>query len=198
MKNNNETTRYIVESKRKNSAPGLPGAVSCSQWQVVQRYTRPIVYLAADVAIGTISLSLGRPLSFDIVRKIMLEKVVALSSVISMVCVVILLYATSPSSIGPLGIFILFILMYTSILGVLTFSLFFASKVIIRSAKLFNAKRPIQPLSFVKSYYYSSVLSLVPVMIIGLQSVGEVGFYEVLLILFFVTFACVYVSKRIS
>lgn len=59
-------------------------------------------------------------------------------------------------------------------------------------------KRTLPSLTIRRSYYFSSVLALAPVMFIGMQSVGEVGIYEVVLVLLFVGIACVYVAKRTS
>jgi hypothetical protein len=128
----------------------------------------------------------------------MLGKVVATSSVISMVLVVVLLQVTNPASIGPLGIFVLFVLVYVSVLGVLTYLLYGVSRIVARIASTVTAKRPLQPLSFRRAYYFSSVLTLAPIMLIGLHSVGEVGVYEVLLVVIFVIVGCVYTSKRTS
>ena len=54
-----------------------------------------------------------------------------------------------------------------------------------------------QPLSFRRSYYFSTVLAAAPVMLIGLQSVGSVGIYEFILVMLFVVIGCVYIAKRI-
>ena len=53
-----------------------------------------------------------------------------------------------------------------------------------------------QPLSLRKAYYFASVMGLAPVMFIGMQSVGEVGFYELVLIILFVGISCMYIAKR--
>ncbi len=128
----------------------------------------------------------------------MLEKLVAFSSLVAIICVAILLQVTNPASIGPLGIFVLFILVYLSVLGVLTYLIFWASLALSKVILFLRARRPVQPLSFRRAYYFSSVTSLAPVMIIGMQSVGEVGMYETLLIAFFTVIACVYIAKRTS
>ena len=39
-------------------------------------------------------------------------------------------------------------------------------------------------------------MALAPVMIIGMQSVGEVGLYELSLVVVFLVIACVYIAKR--
>ncbi len=128
----------------------------------------------------------------------MLEKLIPFGSVVATLCVAILLQVTNPATIGPLGIFVLFILVYLSVLGVLTYLIFWISLVVSKLILFLRARPPIQPLSFRRSYYFSSVTSLAPLMIIGMQSVGEVGIYETLLIVFFTAIACVYIAKRTS
>ena len=126
----------------------------------------------------------------------MLGKMVAAGSIVSTILVVIMLQVTSPARVGPLGIFVLFVLLYVSVLGVLTYLLYGISRVTSKLASTFTAKRPVQPLSFQRAYYFSSILSLAPIMLMGLHSVGEVGIYEVLLVMIFIVVGCVYISKR--
>jgi hypothetical protein len=72
------------------------------------------------------------------------------------------------------------------------------SKLISKISVYFTVKKPVQPLSLRRSYYFSSVISLAPVMLIGMQSVGEVEVYDVLLVTLFIVIACVYILKRTS
>lgn len=113
---------------------------------------------------------------------------------------IILLFTTTPSSSGPLGILGFFMCMYLSVLGVLTFLFrglsFLMAKVIPkRNAKLLAGMKGV---SLRTAYYYASVIASVPVMIVAIQSVGQVGVYQVLLILFFVVIAWIYVENRTS
>jgi hypothetical protein len=128
----------------------------------------------------------------------MLSKLVASSAIVSIILVAILLQVTTPASAGPLGIFALFVLMYVSVLGVLTYLLFWVSQAIARVPLFIKLKRPVQALSFRRAYYFASVTALTPVMIMGMQSVGEVGVYETFLVVFFTVVACVYIAKRTS
>jgi hypothetical protein len=143
---------------------------------------------------------LGLPLRlsccFDDIVRNMLGRLVAVSSFVATFLLVVLLYATKPATIGPLGILIVFILMYVSVLGVLTFLLYGTSKIIHKVSASFTVKKPLPQLSLNKSYYFSSVVALAPVMFVAMQSVGEVGIYEVLLVVLFVVIACVYIAKR--
>ena len=128
----------------------------------------------------------------------MLGRLLAISCVTAMVLLSILLQTTAPATIGPLGILIVFILMYVSVLGVLTFLLFGISRMVAKLSGSVGLKRPVETLTLNRSYYFASVIALAPVMFIGMQSVGDVGFYDVSLVVLFVVIACVYIAKRTS
>lgn len=105
---------------------------------------------------------------------------------------------TTPATAGPFGLLIIFISAYLSFLGLISFFLFGMNRLIISLGSNFAAKRPLQPMSFSRAYYYSTALAMAPVMLIGLQSVGSVGLYEVLLVAVFEVIACIYISRRMS
>lgn len=128
----------------------------------------------------------------------MLSRAVVISVAIAIVALAIILHVTQPSSVGPLGILVVFILMYVSVLGVLTFLLYTVSRIISKVSASFTVKKPVRPLSLSRSYYFSSVVALAPVMLIGMQSVAKVEVYDVLLIVLFMVIACVYILKRTS
>ncbi|MEO5950825.1 MAG: hypothetical protein ABIQ04_05265 [Candidatus Saccharimonadales bacterium] len=126
----------------------------------------------------------------------MLSRIIAFGSGIAIVLLVVMLYMTTPAEAGPLGILFVFILMYASALGMLTFLLFGLSRVIARLSRSVTVRRPLNVLSLQRSYYFASVLALVPVMFIGMQSVGQVGLYEIVLMVLFTTIGCIYIAKR--
>jgi len=129
----------------------------------------------------------------------MFGRLVAVGSLVSVASLVCLLSITKPSTVGPFGILLVFVFMYMSALGMLILLLLGVNRVIIRiAALLVVVKKPIMPLTLRRSYYYASALALAPVMFIGMQSVGEVGFYDIVLISIFVVVACMYISKRIN
>jgi hypothetical protein len=130
--------------------------------------------------------------------KDMLARIIVVSFVTATMLLVILLQTTTPSTIGPLGILIVFILMYVSVLGVLTFLLFWGSRSLARLSRGMVTRRPVQPLGLGRAYYFSSVLALAPVMFVGMQSVGQVSVSDVFLIVLFTTMTCVYIAKRTS
>lgn len=61
-----------------------------------------------------------------------------------------------------------------------------------------SLRKPVRVLPFRKAYYLSTVLAAAPVMLIGLQSVGSVGIYEVILVFIFEIVACLYVARRMQ
>jgi hypothetical protein len=129
----------------------------------------------------------------------LLGRIIAMGVLISIAGLVFSLFVTRPSDVGASGILLVFVLMYISILGMLTLLIFCVGKTVVKISTMFVVvSRPITPMTLRRSYYYSSVVALAPVMLIGMQSVGEVGFYDLILIFIFVVVACIYVSKRIS
>lgn len=125
--------------------------------------------------------------------KCMLGKVLAISTLCSFAILSAVMQTTSPSSIHPVGILFVFILLYLLALGVLTFFVYGVSSIVFKSSK--QLKRE-QSLSLKQSYIYGSVLALAPVMLVGMASIGRLGFYQVLLVVAFECAVCFYVSKR--
>jgi len=60
------------------------------------------------------------------------------------------------------------------------------------------ARKPFEVLTLKRSYYFSTIIAAAPIMLIGLQSVGSVNIYEVLLVVIFVFIGCLYISKRVN
>jgi len=128
----------------------------------------------------------------------MLEKAVTITASTSLCLLIVLLNITTPTTIGPFGILIVFILGYTSLLGVVTYFFYGLSRVIVALGSAFTVRKPLNVLSFRRSYYYSTIFALAPIMIIGLQSVGSIGVYEIVLVVIFVVIGSVYITKRIN
>lgn len=173
-----------------------PGAVS--RLRAVADFGARAKYLitAADVATKIIMVAALGILG-GIVRD-MLGRIVVAGSAVAILLLILLLHVTTPTTTGPLGILIVFILMYVSALGVLTFLIYGISRINARLSRTLMVKRPFEALTLTRSYYFGSVIALVPVMIIGMQSVGEVGFYEIFLVGIFTIIACIYIAKRTS
>lgn len=126
------------------------------------------------------------------------KKALALAMVIAVVIMVVILNTTVPTAAGPVGVLAIFILTYIIILGFITFLLYGLSRLVAKVSLPFTAKRPLERLSFRKSYYFASIAALGPVMLIGMQSVSGIGVYEFFLVCFFVVIGCIYVGRRMA
>lgn len=127
----------------------------------------------------------------------MLKIVVSVVSLSSMLILAALLNLTTPATAGPFGLLAIFIFAYLSSLGVMTYFLYFINRLISYLSSLFLTRRPYAALTFRRSYYYSTIVAIAPIMMVGLQSVGATGFYESILVLIFVVLGCLYVSKKV-
>lgn len=123
----------------------------------------------------------------------MLGKVLALSSLGAFVLLSALMQSTTPSTIHPIGILVVFVLFYVLALGVLTFFVYGLHKLIIRLGWVKSWR---SAMSLKRSYVYGSVLALAPVMVVGTASIGRLGIYELALITVFEVVACFYVSRQ--
>ncbi|MES2876723.1 MAG: hypothetical protein V4678_04625 [Patescibacteria group bacterium] len=128
----------------------------------------------------------------------MLGKVIAASTVIAGIILIIMLQTTNPSTVGPLGLLAVFFLLYVIILGAMTEVLWVGSKVIQTVGRRFASRRPLGRLSLQRAYYFSTVLALGPVIMLAMISIGSFGIYELLLIVVFLGVALLYVSRRSS
>lgn len=121
----------------------------------------------------------------------MLKKIIFSLTIVSVIGLSLLLNLTSPSNIGPMGILVFFVMLYMIFLGLFSFFLHIAGKV---SASFL--KKPLKFINFKRSYYYATVLALAPIILIAQQSIGQVGFFEFILVIVFEIIACIYISKR--
>jgi len=144
------------------------------------------------------SLPTNRPTKTNGIVRDMLGKIIAASTVIAGIILIIMLQMTHPSTVGPLGLLAVFFLLYIVILGATTELLWVGSHMIQVVGRRFTAKRPPRRLSLQKAYYYSSVLALGPIMSLAMLSIGSFGFYEMVLITVFLAVALLYVSRRSS
>ena len=125
----------------------------------------------------------------------MLSKILIIPGLAAAGLLFVVFTTISPSSGGAPAILVVFLLSYVALVCALTFVLRYASVAIARLYKQATGKTS-RIFSLKRSYYYSSVIALAPVIIVSLHSVGEVGAYEVGLIALFVFLGCVYVAKR--
>lgn len=127
----------------------------------------------------------------------MLQRTLISVTIVSLCLLTLLLLSSTPATAGPLGLLVIFVSAYLTAMGLISFFLYGAGRALAFFAAGFAARRPIKPLSLRRSYYYGTVLAAAPVMLVGLQSVGSVGVYEIILVTLFVGIGCFYVSKRL-
>ncbi len=126
----------------------------------------------------------------------MLARVLFSISLASLLLLALILSVSTPSSAGPLGILGVFVLAYLVFLGFFTFLIYGASRMLGKLILAKSGSPRSREVSLQKAYYYSSVIALIPVMLVGLQSVGGVGVYEFFLVILFAFIGVIYVSKR--
>lgn len=128
---------------------------------------------------------------------VMLKIFISSLTIVSLCLLFVLLNIFTPTSAGPFGILVIFIFVYLSSFGLMTFFLYWASRLISQISTIIVVGKPARVLSLRRSYFFASILSAAPVMLIGLKSVGAAGVYGYLLIAIFVAIGCLYISKRI-
>lgn len=126
----------------------------------------------------------------------MKKRIIIAIALVSLAALSILLNFTDPSTADPVVILGVFISGYLFLVSLLTFVIVFSSKIVNRLSFAVIAKRPAPVLSLKKSYYYSTVLAVAPLILISLQSIGAIGIYEVILALLFIGLGLVYVAKK--
>lgn len=127
----------------------------------------------------------------------MLPRIIATISLASLCLLSYMVTFTSPADAGPFGLLTIFITAYLTFVGMISFFLYGVNRLALLVLAKGTAKKAVRNFTFKRAYYYSTVLALAPVLLIGLQSVGSIGFYEVGLVILFEIIACVYVGKRI-
>lgn len=125
----------------------------------------------------------------------MLSKVLALVTLAAFVLLSTLLQSTSPSTIHPIGILVIFVLFYLLALGVLTFFMFAVGKLMIL-IPMRQRRELASSITLQQSYYYASVIALAPVLFVAMRSIGRGSVWDIVLILIFEAIACFYISKR--
>lgn len=126
----------------------------------------------------------------------MLPRIVALISLASFCVLSLMLTLTSPADAGPFGLLVIFITAYLTFVGLISFFLFGMNRLIVALSSGMTIRRPLQPMKFKRAYYFSTVLAVAPVLLVGLQSVQPIGVSDILLVLLFEVVACIYVARR--
>lgn len=128
--------------------------------------------------------------------KSMLAKIVGALTIVAAALLAGVLYMSSPVTAGPIGILIVFILIYMVAAGLLTFFIFGMSYITSVVARVVVTSRPMQSLTFRRSYYFASIVAVAPVALLGMLSISYVSVYEVVLVTVLVGLGCFYITWR--
>lgn len=108
---------------------------------------------------------------------------------------IIILFALSPAQVGPLGILALFACGYVATACFLYVGLLALRRWGQRFLPI-KYRLILEATPRVKVYYYASVIALLPIIQIGMQSIGDVGIMEMGLVFLFELLALFYIHKR--
>ncbi len=128
----------------------------------------------------------------------MISKVILAVSVLSGVGILWILNFTTPSSTGPIGVLVLFILTFLFFAGLISAFLYGVNRLFemvfssFRKDDLFISKK--REFSFF--YRYALALAMSPLVLLAQQSIRSVGIFEIILIVVLEIIACLYISKR--
>lgn len=119
---------------------------------------------------------------------------------LTIICTCILAYlffSTTPDTVGSFGVLMVFLCLYVVLLGLITSSIFYGARIVRFICSLFrySIRRP--AISYRHSYYYGTIVALMPMMLIGLQASAALSVYSAALILAFGFLGIFYVSKRL-
>ena len=127
----------------------------------------------------------------------MFVRVVTISTIVSVIVLVGLLFLTSPANAGPFGLLLLFVSSYITFVGGISALIYCGRRLMVMAFSGMPRSVPLRPLPFRRAYHFAVPLAAAPVMLIGLQSVSPIGIREFILVALFEAVACIYVSKRI-
>ena len=127
----------------------------------------------------------------------MFTRILIVSGLVSAGLLLIILTTTTPAKAGAFGILAVFLLSYITTLFVMTYIVWSVSYLVNRVliAMHRTSYRP-YTLNLKRSYYFSTVLALGPVILVSLRSVGGASGYDLGLVVLFMVLGCLYISRR--
>lgn len=161
---------------------------------VVASYGSRLIYLLIGAPVFNYFLSTQVFLFFCYIMY-MYKRLTELLSILFIIVLFFLIIQYSPTSIGPTGLLFIFLLIYLILSVAISELIYYSSRAVsYYSSRLSKRSRNI--ITFRQSYYYGSIISMAPVILIALSSIGSIGLYEVILTIVFVVLGCFFVSKR--
>ena len=120
---------------------------------------------------------------------------VAIVAALAVIADVVLVHTVTPMSIGPLGILAFFVSLYIATASI-CYLVMVATRRIVMHVVRHDMHRRLAAVTPLKLYYYASIVGLMPVILLGMQSIGGVTAWDVLLLTLFLGLGCFYVHKR--
>lgn len=105
---------------------------------------------------------------------------------------------TNPGLIGPLGILLVFVLLYLFWASIF-FAIIHVGFVFFKKTNLFRVfitKSEGHSFNWKLSYYIASIIAFAPVLLLAMQSVNQLSIRDILLVLLFTGLAIFYVTRR--
>ncbi len=116
---------------------------------------------------------------------------IILSGVVAFGLLIILMNAFSPDQFVPIGTLLIFGLIY-----VVCYALLFVVYSLISGLFGMFAVKPNRRNLNYRIYLYLAIFSMVPVVVLAIQSIRDTGVIEIGLILLFACLICFYISRR--
>lgn len=126
----------------------------------------------------------------------MFARILTTASIISFCLLILTLTTTTPGTAGPVVILLIFILMYLSLLGVVTFLLYGGVRVAYFLMRLVTNRYIRAGLTLSRAYLYATVLAALPMIIMGLYSMDGIRWYEFILVGVFGLIGMFYIARR--
>ena len=128
----------------------------------------------------------------------MFGRILTFVTLFAAIVLLLFIQSTTPIEAGPGGILTVFFLLFLVITGVCSWLLYLSNVVLIETKKITRSRHITkQPLSMLRSYYYGSVVALGVIMLVAINSVGSLGFYEFGLVILFIGIGIFYLTKRL-
>ena len=118
-----------------------------------------------------------------------------LCAIFCMVAVAIL-HTTSPSSGGPFIVLVFFVCVYLASTSAVYLCMSGLRSIGLRLLTHGVRHRALESVRPLKLYYYASVAGLVPVILLGMQSIGGARIWDIMLLALFVGLGWFYINKR--
>lgn len=113
-----------------------------------------------------------------------------LASVLLLLCI---WNFTNPKDIGPLGVLLVFLILYIFWLSII-FLILRSGLIVFK--RIYAHSKHQRRLSEKRAYYVASVIAFLPVLLLGLHSVGQLELKDIVLAILFVSLTVFYVLKK--